>query len=223
MMTRIMKKIIFPVTVVMLYLSLQQCKHKPVYPIRDVCFESEVLPIFISNCSMSGCHGNGSAAEGLVLDNYNSILAGVNPGNPEKSEIYQSITGGGEEGIMPPPPKSPLTQEQISTIYNWILAGAKNTTNCASETCDTANVTYSNQITTIMSNYCVGCHNAGNASGGWDLSNYNGIVACINAGRFWGSVNWDTGFSPMPKNGNQLSACDLRTIKIWLDNGNPNN
>jgi mono/diheme cytochrome c family protein len=124
---------------------------------------------------------------------------------------------------MPPPPNTPLTQEQIATIYAWIQAGAKNTTNCEQNTCDTTNVTYSNQISAILSNYCTGCHNTNNASGGWDLSTYSGVQACINAGRFWGSVNWDTGYSAMPKNGNKLSDCDLASIKKWLNAGAPNN
>ncbi len=230
-------KNIIPVLVVLfIYTFLQQCKHHPTLVTlpqdengstttsqtttsnsNGICFESEILPIFVSNCSMAGCHGNGSAADGVVLDNYNGIMnAGVTPGSPWASQVYWQIVS----GQMPPAPHPPLSSSQTQLISDWISAGAQNTTNCATA-CDTVNVTYSNQIASIMSTNCVGCHNAGNASGGWDLSTYNGIVACINAGRFWGSVNWDTGFSPMPKNSNQLSLCDLRAIRIWLDNGNP--
>tara|TARA_Y100000589_G_scaffold325106_1_gene362401 strand:+ start:24263 stop:24925 length:663 start_codon:yes stop_codon:yes gene_type:complete len=220
-MRQFLKRIILPVFVIMLYLLLEQCKHKPVYPVKEICFESKILPIFISNCTMSGCHGNGSAEGGLVLDNYNGIMQGVKPGDAEDSDIYESITG--QDELMPPPPRPSLSDEQIQLIYDWIQSGAKNTTNCTENTCDTTNVTYSNQIATILNNYCTGCHNTNNASGGWDLSNYNGVKASVDAGRFWGAVNWEPGFSAMPKNGNQLSVCDLRAIKLWLDAGAQNN
>lgn len=39
-----------------------------------VCFESSVLPIFISTCAITGCHDSKSRKEGYSLDNYNNII-----------------------------------------------------------------------------------------------------------------------------------------------------
>ena len=99
---------------------------------RTVCFETEVLPIFQSNCAMPGCHDNskdgGEDGDDINLTNYAGIVKEVKPGDPKDSKIYEAITSKWEE-IMPPPPNNPLTEEQRSLIYVWILQGAK--------TCDT--------------------------------------------------------------------------------------
>jgi len=210
----------FNLVLLLTIVIFSSCKHKPVEPVPFVCFESEVLPIFIANCSQSGCHGNGSHAEGYTLDNYDGIMKGIKPWNADGSKHIKQITS----GKMPIPPNLPLTSDQIQIIKDWINGGANNSTGCdTSSVCDTATVTYSNQITAIMNKYCVGCHSGSFPQGGISLATYADVKNQITLGRFFGSVNWDAGFSAMPKNSNQLNACDLRTLKIWIDNGSPNN
>jgi len=210
---------------ILITLFFASCKHSlveiaPVEIAPFVCFESEVLPIFITNCSQAGCHGNGSHEDGYTLDNYNGIMKGIEPFNPDNSEHLSEITS----GEMPLPPNSPLTSEQIETLRNWINGGAENSTGCdTSSVCDTTAVTYSNQVSEIMTKFCVGCHSGSPPQGGIDLTNYTNVKNQITLGRFWGSVNLDAGFSAMPLNSNQLNSCDLATLKIWIDNGSPNN
>src|SRR4051812_23274130 len=57
-------------------------------------FQQQVLPIFISNCSMSGCHDAASAQHGVVLTSYASIMTtgDIEPGNPNHSKVYEKIT-----------------------------------------------------------------------------------------------------------------------------------
>jgi hypothetical protein len=89
--------------------------------------------------------------------------------------------------------------------------------------CDTTNVTYSNTVATLLANNCNGCHNSGFASAGIITSNHNDLMAIVNDGSFWGSINHQSGYSPMPKNGSKLSGCNLLKIRKWLDDGALNN
>lgn len=90
-----------------------------------VCFEKDVLPIFQTNCAISGCH-DGSSEE-FQLTDYNSIREKVKPNNAKESEVYSAITDTWGE-FMPPSPRQPLSKEQRTLIYVWIQQGAKNTT-----------------------------------------------------------------------------------------------
>lgn len=189
----------------------------------SVYFQQQVLPIFVSNCAMSGCHDNISHEEGLVLTSYNGIMrGGVRAGNPGGSKIYKLIIETNPGDRMPPPPRNPLSPDQISLINKWITQGAKNNS-CVNATCDTANVTYTLSIKPIITTKCQGCHSSSSPGGGYDLSTYTGVKARVSDGRLWGSVNFVTGYSAMPKNGTKLSTCELAKIKKWIDAGAPNN
>lgn len=188
-----------------------------------IYFQQQVLPIFVSNCAMSGCHDNASHEEGMVLTSYSGIMSGgIRAGNPGSSKLYKVITTSNSGDRMPPPPRNPLSQDQISLIYKWISQGAKNNS-CVNAVCDTTNVTYLTTIKPIISNKCQGCHSSSSAGGGYDFSTYAGIKARVDDGRLWGSVNYVPGYSAMPKNGIKLSTCELAKIKKWIDAGAPNN
>jgi hypothetical protein len=186
-------------------------------------FQQQVLPIFISNCAISGCHDNASHEKGIVLTSYSGILSGgIHAGNPGNSKIYKIITASKADDRMPRPPRNPLSQQQIDLINKWIVQGAKNNS-CVNASCDTTNIAYSTSITSIISDNCQGCHSGSSAASGYDFSTYAGIQAKINDGKLWGAVNHVSGYSPMPKNGTKLSTCELAKIKKWIDAGAPNN
>lgn len=200
------------------------CKHDPIYP--KVCFESDILPIFMSNCTMSGCHNQADAKEGIVLTNYESIMAaGVVAGNPGRSKVYEAITGG--EDIMPPSGKMP--DNLIALIRSWIASGAENTTGCSSGiidtthavVCDTSNITYSGSISGIFSLCCLNCHGAGS---NLDFSTYSLLNSylSINSQTLLNSINYVSGAQQMPPS-YKLDACTIKKIQIWISAGYPNN
>jgi hypothetical protein len=39
----------------------------------------------------------------------------------------------------------------------------------------------------------------------------------------YGAITHSAGFTPMPKDAAQLSACTIAKIKKWIDDGAPNN
>jgi cytochrome c553 len=89
--------------------------------------------------------------------------------------------------------------------------------------CDTANITFANDVNPIINNNCTGCHNNSFASGGVNLETYDNIVSVANNGSLMGVIKHESGWSPMPKNGNKLSDCDISKLEIWISDGTPNN
>ena len=89
--------------------------------------------------------------------------------------------------------------------------------------CDTTNVTYSSTIAPIMDSSCNDCHSSTSPSGNVITDTYEGIKEISDDGRFWGAVNHEEGYSPMPKGLPKLNDCDLTKINIWLNEGALNN
>lgn len=197
------------------------CTREYIEDVNGVCFEQDVLPIFQSNCTQSGCHNSNDHEEGLDYSNYTGIMESVEPGNYKGSEVYKYITKSGEEA-MPPSPYDRLTDEQITTIALWIEQGAKNSACSSSTTCDTSNITLSGTVKPILENYCTGCHGGSAPSGDISLTNYNGIKASADDGSLLGSVKHANGFVAMPPDANKLTACQISKIEKWIALGAKN-
>ena len=105
-----------------------------------------VTAVVAPNCAVSGCHDAITKEHGMDLSTAESIYTGwvnqkgldhcksmaltrVVPGNPNGSYVMTKITATTKAcdlwDPMPPPPKQPLTMEQIDTIRSWIAAGAR--------------------------------------------------------------------------------------------------
>ncbi len=199
--------------------------------IEDPCdpdtiyFQNDVLPILISNCAISGCLDPETAKNGIILSTYEYVMSSssdedlVVPGNAEESEMIEKITEEDLEDRMPPPPYPPLSSEEINTLITWIEQGALN--NSCGGDCDTTNVTYSETISNIITTYCLGCHGA-TASGGINLSTYEGVADVAADGSLYGAVSHQPGYTAMPLGGSMLPDCDIEQIRIWVENGFPN-
>jgi mono/diheme cytochrome c family protein len=220
-----------------LLLLMVACKHEPlVMPDPDpdpdpntpcdsnlISFQEEILPIFLTNCAQSGCHGGNYPQEGIRLDNFQNIraTAGINFSNPRKSKILDDgILETDPDKQMPPPPNPRLSTAQIDKIIAWIQQGAKDT-GCAKTVCDTVNVRYTTHVASVMNTYCVGCHNNQLASGNVRLNDYDAVRTYAINGRLLGAVGHKPGYVPMPQGGNKLQPCDIRKLQIWVDQGSP--
>lgn len=197
------------------HLNTHPCDPDTVY------FEKDVLPLLISNCTMSGCHDAASHKEGIILVDYNNTLntGEINLSNPAESKIYQALNESGEDQ-MPPLPASPLSAAQKALILKWIQQGALNLT-C--DGCNTDNVTFAGVIGPLVQNKCAGCHGNNNPGGGIVLLSYNLIKARVDDGKLWGAVDHQASYKPMPPSGPKLPDCDLEQIQIWIAAGAPNN
>lgn len=197
--------------------SGEDCDPNVVYYFKDI------QPILSSNCAVSGCHDNLTHKERIDYSSYAKTTATgkVTPNNPNNSKMYNVLFESGEDK-MPPAPRPELTPEQKALIKKWIAQGAENYFCDDNTNCDTTNTSYTNNVVPILTNNCIGCHNASNSSGGVVLDNYTPVASSALSGKLFGSINHDAGYVPMPPSGN-LSNCDKALIKSWIDKGAPNN
>ena len=95
-------------------------------------YTTKVQPIFQTNCYK--CHGGGIQSGGLTLDVPAGILKGgdngavIIPGDPAKSILFILIRQQDtvdDLPFMPPDPNPKLSDDDISTVEQWIKAGAK--------------------------------------------------------------------------------------------------
>ncbi len=188
-----------------------------------VYFEKDLLPLLLSNCAKPGCHDAITAQDGVRLTDFNSVMqtGDVEPFDPGNTEIYEVVVETDPDKRMPPPPDSPLTQDQIDILLTWINQGAQNLF-CDEEECDTTDVTYTNIMGPMINKFCVGCHNDANPLGSLTLEGYANVTPVANDGRLIGVIRWDAGYPQMPKNGNKLSDCQIRQTEIWIENQLPN-
>jgi mono/diheme cytochrome c family protein len=225
-----MKKVTAIVVCCLTMLLLVQfgCKHQipelPIAPGDTVCFESVILPMLQTNCAKSGCHDAATRADGYQLDSYaNIVRRGVNAGSANSSKIYEVIAEDNPASRMPPPPNAPLTATQQALIAKWINQGARNTSGCGSA-CDTLTFTYNAKVKPILQTYCYACHSGTATSGaGIKLDSYDELRAFVDPGTLLETITHAPGASPMPKGAPKLNACNIATLRKWIDAGAPNN
>jgi hypothetical protein len=185
-----------------------------------VYFQNAILPLLISNCSMSGCHDATSHKEGVILTSYSTVrnTSEIKLSKPAESKLYRVLITGDAEDRMPQN-KPPLQQDEIARILKWIEQGAKD--NYCDE-CDSTKASYSLNIRPIIKNSCQGCHSGTKPSGNLDLSTYDGLKSVADNGKLVGAITHTNGFKPMPEN-SKLPECDISKIRVWVRAGALNN
>lgn len=187
-----------------------------------ISFRHKILPIMVASCGYSGCHDRATAAEGVVLVDYESIRREVRPGDPGDSELYESITENpNDEDFMPERPAAPLSSEQTRAIRDWINQGAEDT-DCGIP-CAPTLTSFREDIFPILKDYCVGCHGDNREDGGVNLSSHAEILASVNNGTLVGSMKREVSFASMPPLGSFVSSCRITQIENWIADGAPNN
>ena len=187
----------------------------------SVCFQRDVLPIFVQSCAKAGCHDAATFAEDYNLSTYQRIIArGISKGRSSSSKVYTICIN----GEMPPYPTPKLDSTQLSYIRRWIDMGAPDDTNCI-VTCDTAEYTYSGAIQPLLKKYCYGCHATAAASsgGGVVLDTYNGVKTQALNGKLLGDIQHSSGFNAMPLGGAKLTDCQITQVSKWINAGALNN
>lgn len=109
---------------------------------REVSFATDVQPIFEEHCiECHGGSGEGVAASGFSVQDYDSVMKGTNlgqvvvAGSSMSSTLYLVVAQKTSPEIHMPPQHpeawaegrgTPLSQDQIAVIQTWIDQGAKN-------------------------------------------------------------------------------------------------
>lgn len=235
--------------------TMSSCKHEPIEPIpmppdttdnppdttgnpgdttgvpcdtNVVYFNTQVLPILVSNCAVPGlgCHDVESEEHDVILTDYESLMESdvVEPFRLDNSDLFEKITEDDPEDRMPPPPRASLSQDQISLIATWILQGAENTEcDVDAGNCDTVNVSFANDILPVIATNCQGCHSGASPLAGIRLEDYSTISAVAETGQLYGVIERLPGFPSMPFGQPKLPECTIDRIKSWIDAGMPNN
>ena len=98
-----------------------------VFPDSNVSYSAHVQPLFDRRCNASGCHDSGTRAGDLSLQSYVEATERpgmIVPGEPDGSILVQSIEG--ILGRRMPLSSTPLLENQIKGIRQWVLEGARN-------------------------------------------------------------------------------------------------
>ncbi len=182
-----------------------------------VCFNTDVLPLYVSYCGSSGCHDASSQREGVILTDYAHIMLGIRAKQSSSSRYYTIIGGS-----MPPKSSPQMTTTNIATIKKWIDQGALNTQ--CTNVCDTTVFSYSGAIQTILANNCGGCHGTSPGTANVYLGTYAAAKAYITANTtlFNNAINWTsaTAAMNMPQSG-KMVACKITQIQKWIKAGYP--
>lgn len=182
-----------------------------------VCFNTDVLPLYVSYCGSAGCHDATSKRSGVILTDYAHIMLGIRPKLSNNSDYYVIIGNG-----MPPRSSPQMTSTNIATIKKWIDQGALNTQ--CSNVCDTTVFTYSGAIQTILANNCGGCHGTSPGTANVYLGTYAAAKTYISANTtlFSNAINWTSTSAAMnmPQSG-KMVACKITQIQKWIKAGYP--
>ncbi len=89
--------------------------------------------------------------------------------------------------------------------------------------CDTAAVTFSQDINAIIGQNCEGCHNGASASGGLNLSGHQNISTSALSGAIMDRTTRTAGDPLLMPPGQALSDCDQSKLRAWINAGAPNN
>ena len=87
--------------------------------------------------------------------------------------------------------------------------------------CDSASATYANQVSKIISTYCVSCHSGASAGGGILLDNYDHVKSQAASGLLMNALKGN-GVPSMPLN-THIDDCKIGSIHHWIQSGMPNN
>ena len=94
-------------------------------PPAGVSFSKDVIPVFNSNCSLSGCHNGVDHAPDLRASAaYDALWEGgfIDTIAPENSGLYLWMAG--LKGLPMPP--SGVIQTDVDLVRQWIAEGALN-------------------------------------------------------------------------------------------------
>ena len=93
-----------------------------------VDFVKQIRPFMADTCYK--CHGEKKVKGKLRLDSLESFLKGgkdgkiIEPGHPEKSDLYRRITLSKDDDDVMPPEGDPVPKDKQELIKNWIAQGA---------------------------------------------------------------------------------------------------
>lgn len=197
----------------------------------EVCFESDVLPVFQNSCGISGCH-DGNEEANYILTSFDGIRNSVVAGDPDASPSYLALTLKGSEGMMPP--GQPLSQTNRTLIRLWIYQGANNTV-CPDITGGTGGqevpvnpkACFTRDILPVLISSCAstGCHDVATHEAGLIYTSYANTMGSVRAGnpgesKLYKVITTTSGEDRMPPLPYaHLTSAAIDSVFSWIKNG----
>ena len=93
----------------------------------------------------------------------------------------------------------------------------------ADTVCDFTQVSYTNDVSPVLTQYCMSCHSESTKFGNVSLEGHNNVKIYANNGSLYGAVAHTGNYSIMPPSGQKIPPCDIDKLKAWIDAGSLNN
>ena len=201
-------------------------------------FNRDIRPIFASTCL--GCHGPNEAGReaDLRLDTRDFVASVVVPGDAAGSELFQRLTTGNAVRRMPPASSGrSLTEDEVDAVRRWIDAGAEwGSELAATESVAVAErtVDFSREVRPILSQSCFTCHGPADdqRQRGLRLDTPEGFFAdrpefggpvivpgSADESLLYQRITNEVEQDRMPRNREALTADEITTIRLWIDQG----
>jgi len=87
------------------------------------------------------------------------------------------------------------------------------------DACEELTPTFSAGVLSIFNRDCYQCHTNALMLGNVSLEGYENVIPYVEDGSLLGSVEHINGFSPMPKDRNRLTDCEVKIIRDWIEQG----
>ena len=94
---------------------------------RTISFATDIVPIFGTSCSITGCHNSGGKAPDLTASKaFASLTNGnyINTATPASSELYLWLTGKRSTAMPAGATNDPSSINEL--VLAWIKQGAQN-------------------------------------------------------------------------------------------------
>ncbi len=96
--------------------------------------------------------------------------------------------------------------------------------NHGSSSCDTmSTISYSTTVRPLLEQKCYSCHSGSRPSGGIAMGTHAADKALAVNGQLYGTINHESGYSPMPEGEAKMDDCAIAKIRKWIDAGSANN
>ncbi len=207
--------------------SYQNCSSKKNYSSQSSTSEQELatnkaLTLLATQCS--SCHDSNIKAGGIDVLNLNEMLARgvVVPNEPLLSVLFTEV----QAGRMPP--SKALGYSDIQALSDWIALGFSTAPTIGTlppNTIIPLGPTFTSINENILKVKCLGCHNAGNLSGGNNFGTYASTMNTVQRTLPLSSSLYTAVAVrlTMPKGRAALNAAETKAIFDWITAGALNN
>lgn len=114
---------------------------------------------------------------------------------------------------------STLAAVGLSTLFTGCYYDIESDLYPQGQVCDSVAISYAVDVAPIISNRCLGCHNATSNSGSITIETYTQVKAQVDNGMLGCTINHEADCSAMPQNAGQLPPCELKAINVWISEG----